>query len=299
MKKTTQSAASAASSARMTPATTEQADPLVAKLASLEPSERRLARLASLFPPEGTETFVIRRLWTDYLQQPAIEDGKETFDVALRKLVRLGVLSADETGERIRVTPNACRILQADPDGTLPDEIELVSDFLAAWLGFTPFTHARLRDFAESSLLGHELAKEVRKFNQKRSERVQRILDKTPDAAMAEAGGFRPDGRHSPLIWAEFLERGDGIVFPDGDDPHWVRVNLRRFLRRHWVYAFLNRGYGPLVDGLFDDAIQSWNFFDRLVALQNGAASAERLFADRPEWRQETEEILRRMAESD
>ena len=72
------------------------------------------------------------------------------------------------------------------------------------------------------------------------------------------------------------------MVFPDGNDPYWVRANLRRFLRRHGVYAFQNRGTGPLVDGLFDDAIPSGNFFDRLVVLRSGAAPAERLFAARP-----------------
>ena len=276
----------------------DQPNALAEKLDSLDASERKLAWIASLLPPEGAEKFVLRHLWTDYLQTPAVSKGKETFDIALRKLVRLGVLSDDDTGERIRATPDDRRLLQADPDGTLPGEINLVSDFLAAWLGFTPFTHARLRDFAKTSLLGHELAKEVRKFNQKRSERVRKLVGKPLDAAMAETGRFRPDGRHSPLIWAEFLERGDGIVFPGGDDPYFVRANLRRFLRRHWVYAFLNRGYGPMVNALFNDVIDVWNFFDRLVALQLRAAPAERLFAGQPEWRQEAEGILRRMEDA-
>ena len=292
-------AASAASSARKAPATPDRTDSLAAKLDSLEPSERRLARLVAFFPPAGAEKFVFRHLWTDYLEEPAASGGKETFDAVFRRLVRIGAVEIDETGERVRVTPAARRILLSDPDGSLREEAAEASDFLAAWLGFTPFGHARLRRFAETSLLGRELAKETGRIDQIRAERVQNVRTQTFEAAREAAAGFRPDGRHSPLVWAEFLEQGDDVVFPGGNDPHWVRANLRRFLRRHWVYAFLNRGYGPLVDGLFDDAIQGWNFFDRLVALQNGAASAERLFADRPEWREETEEILRRMAESD
>ena len=46
-------AASAASSARKAPATPDRTDPLAAKLDSLEPSERALARLVAFFPPEG------------------------------------------------------------------------------------------------------------------------------------------------------------------------------------------------------------------------------------------------------
>ena len=206
-------------------------------------------------------------------------------------------MKADETGERIRATSPDRRILLADPDGSLREEAAEASDFLAAWLGFTPFGHDRLRRFAETSLLGRELAKETGRLDQIRAERVRNVRSLTLEAARAAAAGFRPDGRHSPLVWAEFLEQGDDVVFPGGNDPHWVRANLRRFLRRHGVYAFQNRGTGPLVDGLFDDAIPSWNFFDRLVVLQNGAASVERLFADRPEWRAEAEEILRRMAD--
>ena len=270
---------------------------IAARLDSLEPSERRLARLIAFFPPEGAENFVLRHLWTDYLEEPAVDGGKATFDAAFRRLVRIGAVEADETGERIRATSPDRRILLSDPDGSLREEAAEASDFLAAWLGFTPFGHDRLRRFAETSLLGRELAKETGRLDQIRAERVRNVRSLTLEAARAAAAGFRPDGRHSPLVWAEFLEQGDDTVFPDGNDPHWVRANLRRFLRRHGVYAFQNRGTGPLVDGLFDDAIPSWNFFDRLVVLQNGAASVERLFADRPEWRAEAEEILRRMAD--
>ena len=53
MNKTSQSAASAASSDRKAPATPDRTDPLAAKLDSLEPSERALARLVAFFPPEG------------------------------------------------------------------------------------------------------------------------------------------------------------------------------------------------------------------------------------------------------
>ena len=290
-------AASAASSARKAPATPDRTNSLAAKLDSLEPSERRLARLIAFFPPQGAEKFVLQHLWTDYLEEPAVDGGKETFDAAFRRLVRIGAVEVDETGERIRATPAARRILLSDPDGTLREEAAEASDFLAAWLGFTPFGHDRLRRFAETSLLGRELAKETGRLDQIRAERVRTIRTLTLKAAQAAAAGFRPDGRHSPLVWAEFLEQEDDMVFPGGNDPHWVRANLRRFLRRHWVYAFQNRGSGPLVDGLFNGAIPSWNFFDRLVALQNGAASAERLFADRPDWRTEAEEILQRMAD--
>ena len=293
------SAAPAASSASKAPGTSGRADPLAAKLDSLGPSERRLARLIAFFPPEGAENFVLRHLWTDYLEEPTVDGEKATFDAAFRRLVRIGAAEVDDTGERIRATPAARRILLADSDGSLREEVAEASDFLAAWLGFTPFGHARLRRFAETSLLGRELAKETGRLDQIRAERVQNVRTQTLEAARAAAAGFRPDGRHSPLVWAEFLEQGDDVVFPGGNDPHWVRANLRRFLRRHWVYAFQNRGSGPLVDGLFDDAIPSWNFFDRLVTLQNGAASAERLFADRPEWRAEAEELLRRTAEAD
>ena len=225
--------------------------------------------------------------------------GKKTFDAAFRRLVRAGAAEADETEERIRATPAARRLLRADSGGSPRKEADGASDFLAAWLGFTPFGHARLRRFAETSLLGRELAKETGHLDQIRAGRVRNVRNLTLKAARESAAGFRPDGRHSPLVWAEFLEQGDDVVFPGGNDPHWVRANLRRFLRRHWVYAFQNRGSGPLVDGLFDDAIRSWNFFDRLVALQNGAASVERLFADRPEWRAEAEEILRRLEDCD
>ena len=293
------SVASAASSARKAPPTPDRTDPLAAKLDSLEPSERRLARLIAFFPPEGAENFVLRHLWTDYLEEPAVNGGIGTFDTAFRQLVRIGAAEVDETGERLRATPTARRLLRADSDGSLRAEAAEASDFLAAWLGFTPFGHDRLRRFAETSLLGRELAKETGRLDQIRSGRVRKVRTLTLEAAQAAAAGFRPDGRHSPLVWAEFLEQEDAVVFPGGNDPYWVRANLRRFLRRHWVYAFQNRGSGPLVDELFDDAIRSWNFFDRLVVLQNGAALAERLFADRPEWRTEAEEILRRTAESD
>ena len=297
MNKTSQSAASAASSDRKAPATPDRNDSLAAKLDSLEPSERRLARLIAFFPPEGAEKFVLRHLWTDYLEEPAVDGGKETLDAGFRRLVRIGAVEVDETGERVRATPAARRILLSDPDGSLREEAAEASDFLAAWLGFTPFGHDRLRRFAETSLLGRELAKETGRLDRIRAERVRKARAQTLEAARNAAAGFRPDGRHSPLVWAEFLEQEDDVVFPDGNDPYWVRANLRRFLRRHWVYAFQNRGSGPLVDGLFDDAIPSWNFFDRLISLQNGAASTERLFADRPEWWAEAEEILRRVAD--
>ena len=280
-------------------AESDRGSSLTAKLASLELSERRLARLIAFFPPEGAEKFVFRHLWTDYLEEPAVSGGKETFDVAFRRLVRAGAAETDETGERIRATPAARRLLRTDPDGSIREESTEASDFLAAWLGFTPFGRDRLRRFAETSLLGRELAKETGRLDQIRTGRVRNVRNLTPEAARATAAGFRPDGRHSPLVWAEFLEQEDDAVFPGGNDPYWVRTNLRRFLRRHWVYAFQNRGSGPLVDGLFDDAIRSWNFFDRLVALQNGAAPAERLFADRPAWRAEAEEILRRLEDLD
>ena len=289
-----------------------------------------LARLISLFPEEGVDKWVLRHLWTDcprfpdaiarvldvfrgeaavgflrkywtdhpLLPECADRGGFAGFRSALGELSRQHAVFLEKDGNFVRMDGNTRSAVWKEMGQDGPYLADTVSDFLAAWLGFTPFTHARLRDFAKTSLLGHDLAKEVRRFNQKRSERVRKLVGKPLDAAMAETGGFRPDGRNSPLIWAEFLERVDDIVFPGGDDPYFVRGNLRRFLRRHWVYAFLNRGYGPLVNGLFDNEIDHWNFFDRLVALQLRAAPAERLFAGQPEWRQEAEEILRRMEDA-
>ena len=294
---------------------------------------KTLARLISLFPEEGVDKWVLQHLWTDCPRYPdeiaraltvftgnaatpflreywtdhpllpecADRGGLAGFRSALSELARQNVIRLEKGGSFVRMDGNTRSALWKEMGQDGQYLAATVSDFLAAWLGFSPFPHEvhRLRHFAETSLLGRGLAKEIDRFNRIRSNRIRRLRFQSIETAMANVANFHPDGRHSPLVWAEFLERGDRVVFPNGLDPFWVRLSLRRFLRYHWVYAFQNRGHGPMVNALFDDVIGNWNFFDCLVSLRNHAAPADRILSAHPEWREEIEDIFKAEQESE
>lgn len=292
-----------------------------------------LARLISLFPEEGVGKWVLQHLWTDcprfpdaiaraldvlrgeeatvflrehwtdhpLLPECADRGGLAGFRSALNELTRQKVILLEKGGNFVRMDGNTRSSVWKEMGQDGEYLADTVSDFIAAWLGFTPFPHDqhRLRHFAATCPLGLGLVKAIDRFNRVRSNRIRRLRFQSIETAMAAVANYHPDGRNSLLVWAEFLERGDKAVFPDGLDPFWVRLNLRRFLRCHWVYAFQNRGHGPMVNALFDDVIGDWNFFDCLVSLRNHAAPADRILAAHPEWRKEIEDILKTEQETE
>lgn len=213
----------------------------------LRDNERRLARIVSMFPADGVETFVLRRVWIDFMGVPSEIDDRDSFRAAIERLARFHVVSIDRINETIRMHRFTQRVLQEDMGAEKQSEADKVGDFLAAWLGFTPFGHDRLRRFAETSLLGRRLLEEV--------EQAKSGNQWTP---LRKAFGF-VDGSwgYPPFKNAVEKEGMDGIA--------------RQLDRRHWVYAYVFRENDPEVEAFFTGSEMKWNSIDRLVVLASVA----------------------------
>ena len=220
---------------------------LAPTLGSLRDNERRLARIVSMFPADGVEMFVLRRVWTDYMGILAEIDDRDSFRAAIERLARFHVVSIDRMNETVRMHRFTRRVLQEDMGSEKQLIADKVSDFVVAWLGFTPFGHGRLRRFAETSLLGRRLLEEV--------EQAKSGNQWTP---LRKAFGF-VDGSwgYSPFKDVVEKEGMDGIA--------------RQLDRRHWVYAYIFRANNPEVEAFFAGSESKWNSIDRLVVLSSVA----------------------------
>ena len=213
----------------------------------LRGNERRLARIVSMFPADGVETFVLRRVWIDFMGIPSEIDDRDSFRAAIERLARFHVVSIDRMNETVRMHRFTQRVLQEDMGAEKQTEADKISDFLAAWLGFTPFGHDRLRRFAETSLLGRRLLEEV--------EQAESGNKWTP---LRKAFGF-VDG-----FWGYH-------PFKDAVEKEGIAGIARQFDRRHWVYAYVLRDNDPEVEAFFAGSETKWNSIDRLVVLASVA----------------------------
>lgn len=213
----------------------------------LQDDERRLARIVSMFPADGVETFVLQRVWTDFMRIPSEIDDRDSFRAAIERLARFHVVSIDRMNETVRMHRFTQRVLQEDMGAEKQTEADKISDFLAAWLGFTPFGHDRLRRFAETSLLGRRLLEEV--------EQAESGNKWTP---LRKAFGF-VDG-----FWGYH-------PFKDAVEKEGIAGIARQFDRRHWVYAYIFRENDPEVEVFFTGSETKWNSIDRLVVLASVA----------------------------
>ncbi len=256
----------------------------------LQDDERRLARIVSMFPADNVELFVLRRIWTDFMEIPAEFDDRDSFRVAIERLARFHVVSIDRMNETARMHRFTQRVLQEDMGAEKQTEADKISDFLAAWLGFTPFGHDRLRQFAENSILGQSLLKEVealRKANDVRARGMIQLCQQDPESARIQSRLYYPTDDAPPLELAQFLENDENLVF--GRDykvrnEAFDHVFLKgieqvfnhlktKFRRPHWCYAYQNRGCGRYLDAMLGPKSGYWNFFDYLIAVSNGSYS--------------------------
>ena len=262
-------------------------------LDSLHDNERRLARIVSMFPADGVELFVLRRVWTDYMGIPVEIDDRDSFRAAVERLARFHVVSIDRMNETVRMHRFTRRVLQEDMGDEKQAESDKVSDFLAAWLGFTPFDHERLRQFAENSLLGQSLLKEadkLQKANDARARGMTQLCQQDAESAFIQSQLYYPTDDAPPLEWAQFLEYDEDWVFgrdhkggkkafdpvfQKGMEQVFNRLKTK-FRRPHWCYAYLNLVSGSrYLNAMLGPKSGYWNFFDYLIAVSNGSYSHE------------------------